>query len=78
MGFVLNVLDFLGGSKMDEKATFKFQITMDKGLLARVDHQARQLGVSRSAFINVVMAQKVYELEAKEKGFNELLEKGKK
>ena len=78
MGFILNVLDFLGGSKMEEKATCKFQITMDKGLTARLDHQARQLGISRSAFINVVMSQKVYELEAKDRGFTEILEKVKK
>lgn len=56
----------------------KVQVIMQEDFVKRLDAQARRLGLSRSAYINMTMVERVAKDEAKEEAFNRLLDKGKK
>ncbi len=55
----------------------KVQVIMDEEFVKRLDDQAKANGLSRSAYINMVMVRHVSAEEVRQQGFEKLLAKEK-
>lgn len=72
------VFNFGGVFMAREKSdTIKFQVTMSRDFVARLDEMARKKGLSRSGYIYFHMIQCLSQDERKEADFNKLLESKK-
>lgn len=56
----------------------KVQVIMDEDFVKRLDVQAKANGLSRSAYINMVMVRHVAQEEARKQGFEMILKSEKK
>lgn len=56
----------------------KVQVIMDEDFVKRLDEQAKANGLSRSAYINMVMVRHVTAEEARISGFEKILKADKK
>lgn len=72
---ILKILQILIGFMKGD--SMKVQVIMDEDFVKRLDQQAKQNGLSRSAYINSVMVRHVTQEEIRAAGFIQIL-KGEK
>lgn len=59
--------------KLMESDSMKVQVIMDEDFVKRLDIQAKAHGLSRSAYVNMVMVRHVSQEEIRSEGFQKLL-----
>ena len=64
--------------KFLESDSMKVQVIMDEDFVKRLDAQAKAHGLSRSAYVNMVMVRHVSQEEVRSEGFQKLLTGEKK